>query len=80
VSGSPDTPATGSIISSGAIISGLTDINGDISTGRTFTSNTNVKGKVRKSTASPRFKDFPISGTIDNTIGLIINVRMVLDE
>ena len=30
VSGSPDTPATGTIISSGAILSGLTDVNGAI--------------------------------------------------
>ena len=80
VSGSPATPATGTIVASGAILSGLTDVNGDISASRTFGSDTNVKGSVRKSTASPRFKNFQISGTIDNITGLTINVRMVSDE
>ncbi len=80
VSGTPDTPATGTIISSGAILSGLTDVNGDISTLRTFLLDTNVKGVVRKSSASPRFKSFPISGTVDNVVGLTINIRMVSDE
>ena len=80
VSGTPDSPATGTIISSGAIISGLTDVNGDISASRTFTSDTPVKGTVRKSTTSPRFKSFALVGTIDNVTGLTINVRMILDE
>lgn len=80
VSGSPATPATGTITSSGAIINGLTNASGNISTVRAFTLNTPVDGKVRKSTASPRFKDFPIAGTIDNTGGLTIGVQMVLDE
>ncbi len=80
VAGSPDTPATGTIISSGAILSGLTDVNGDISASRTFAADTNVKGSARKSTASPRFKNFSFSGTIDNVTGLTINIRMVSDE
>jgi hypothetical protein len=80
VSGAPDTPATGTIISSGAILSGLTDVNGDISVSRTFSSNTNMKGSVRKSSASPRFKSFLISGTVNNVTGLTINVRLVSDE
>ncbi len=80
VSGAPDSPATGTPISSGAILSGLTDINGDISAQRTFTADTNMKGSVRKSSASPRFKSFLISGTVDDVIGLTINVRLVSDE
>ena len=80
VSGSPATPATGTITSSGAILNGLTDASGNISVARTFSLDTPVKGSVRKSTASPRFKDFPLAGTIDNVNGLTINIRMVLDE
>lgn len=80
VSGSPASPATGAPISSGAILSGLTDSNGNISASRTFTANTPVKGVVRKSSSSPRFKSFSLSGTINNSSGLSINVRMILDE
>jgi len=80
VPGTPATPATGSPVSSGAIISGLTDIAGDISVSRTFSTSTDVEGVVRKSSTSPFFKSFPISGTIDNSAGLTINVRMILDE
>ena len=76
----PGTNATGTIKATGAIISGLTDVNGDISASRTFTSSTAVKGKVRKSTGSPRFKTFDLAGTIDNTNGLTVNVRLNLDE
>lgn len=80
VSGAPATPATGTIICSGAILSGLTDGSGNISASRTFTVNQPVKGTVRKSSVSPRFKDFPLSGTISNTTGLSINVQLILDE
>lgn len=80
VSGTPASPATGTIISSGAIISGLTNASGLISASRTFSVNQPLKGKVRKSTSSPRFKDFPLTGTINNSTGLTINVRMVIDE
>lgn len=68
------------VSSSGAILSGTTDASGNISASRTFTTATPVKGSVRKSTASPRFKVFPISGTISTTAGLTINVQMILDE
>ena len=80
VTGSPDSPATGTIISSGAILSGLTDVSGNISATRGFALATPVKGTARKSTASPRFKDAPRSGTVSTTTGLTINVRMTLDE
>jgi len=80
VSGTPTTPATGTITSTGAILSGTTDASGNISKSRTFSASTPVSGRVRKSTTTPRFKDFPIAGTISSSVGLGINVRMILDE
>ena len=71
---------TGTIISSGAVLSGLTDASGNISASRTFTVDQPVSGTVRKSTTAPRFKDFPLSGNIDSVNGLTINVQLVLDE
>jgi len=81
VSGTPDTPATGSINSTGVVIAGLTDVSGDISASRSFTLDQPLRGTVRKSSASPRFKSFSLSGnTISAADGVTINVRMVKDE
>ena len=80
VSGSPTTPATGTIIASGAMLNGLTDASGNISAIRELTQAQPVTGKARKSTTSPRFKDFPLSDSISNTNGLTKNIQMVTDE
>jgi len=80
VTGTPSTPASGTIISSGGAISGLTNGSGNISSSRTFTLSQPVKGTVRKSTGTPRFKNFLLGGVINNADGLTINVRMVKDE
>lgn len=80
VVGTPTTPATGTIVCSGGIVSGTTDASGNISASRTFSANTPVKGFVRKSSVAPFFKSFPIAGTVNNTAGLTINVRMILDQ
>ncbi len=80
MTGDPVDTATGTIISSGAILDGLTDSSGNISASRTFSSAQVVKGVARKSTDSPRFKSFTLAGTISNTLGLTINIRLILDE
>jgi len=81
VSGSPTTPATGTITSTGVVLNGLTDVNGDVSAARTFSVDQPITGNVRKSSASPRFKSFSLAGnSVDATNGLTVNIRMVLDE
>ena len=81
MSGTPAaSPATGTLLVSGGIIDGLTDANGDISVSRTFLLATPVKGVVRKSTTTPRFKSFPLAGEISTTTGLTINVQLIIDE
>lgn len=77
----PVDTATGTITSTGVVVNGLTDVSGDISAARTFTLDQPLRGFVRKSTDSPRFKSFSLAGnTVDATDGVTINVRMVLDE
>lgn len=84
--GSPSSPATivagkAAIKATGAILEGETDVNGDISASRTYTLDTPVTGFARISTSSPRFKSFPLDGNeVDASLGLTINVRLVLDE
>jgi hypothetical protein len=77
---SGSTSYTGTITYTGVIFNGTTDVNGDISDSRTFTTTQPVVGTVRKSSAAPFFKNFPLGGSISNTAGLTINVQMVSDE
>jgi len=75
------TPATGTPVVTGAIISGLTDINGDISDSRVLSGPQPVVGYARKSTtATQLFKTAPISGTISNTAGATFNLIAITDE
>lgn len=80
MTGDPVDTATGTITSTGAILDGLTDASGNISAARTFSLAQPITGRARKSTASPRFKTFNLNGTISTTLGLTINIQMILDE
>jgi hypothetical protein len=71
---------TGTITSTGVLIEELTDVAGNASFTRTLALSQPFEGHVRKSTASPRFKTFPISGTMDNNAGLTVNIMLALDE
>jgi len=80
VSGSPTTPATGTITSTAVIIDGITDSNGMISDTREYSSDQDFLGRVRQSSSSPYYKTSPLIGTIDATSGLMVAVQMVRDE
>ena len=75
------TTYTGDIRSTGVLLYAYSDVNGEVTGSRTLALDQNVKGYIRKSTDSPRFKSFDLAGnTIDSELGLNLNVRMVLDE
>ena len=80
VSGSPTTPATGTIISTAVIIDGLTDSGGLISDTRTYSADQDFSGRVRRSSATPFYKTSKLTGTIDEDNGINLVVQMVLDE
>lgn len=80
VTGSPTTPATGTITSTAAIISGLTNVSGQISDTRTYGSNQPITGRARKSSASPYLRDGIVAGTISATGGLNTTTVMASDE
>ncbi len=80
VSGSPTTPATGTITSTFVALEGLTDVNGEITMSRVFASDQPVRGWARKSTSSPLYKSGAITGTIDSADGYSSSVALVLDE
>lgn len=83
VSGSPTTPATGTITATGCVIEGTTNGSGQISASATYTVDQPVRYKIRKSTSAPFFKAYPPAGfatdSIDNAGGLSISVQMVAD-
>ena len=80
VSGSPTTPATGTIIATGAVLEGLTDVNGEITDSRSWTNPQPVTGRASKGTNSPIFKDAALTGTISTTAGLTITQALIFDE
>ena len=80
VSGTPATPATGTITSTAVILDDVTDGSGVVQdTGFAFASNQPVTGRIRKNTSSPRFKTSPVSGTI-TTAGFDSTTFLVGDE
>lgn len=80
VSGSPATPATGTITATGVLVSGLTNASGVVeNTGWPFTSDQPVKGIARKSTVSPKYKASPLTGTV-TVDGYDQNTFLVSDE
>jgi hypothetical protein len=81
VSGSPTTPATGTIIATAVILEGLTNGSGVITDSRTYSSSQDISGRARLSSTSPFYKTSLILGqTVDNTNGLSITVPMIIDE
>ena len=79
VSGSPATPATGSITSTAVIIAGTTDANGEISVNHRYTSDQPISGKARKSSSSPLYKTGYISATITSN-GYVGDIFLIRDE
>lgn len=75
-----DTTYTGTITSTGVTIYGTTDASGNISSSRTYGANQNLEGFARKSSASPRFKTFEFSPTVNSSSGVAVAIRLILDE
>lgn len=80
VTGSPATPATGTITATAQILSGLTDVNGYLAnTEFAYTDTQPIIGKVRKASGTPNYKEGTIIGDITET-GLRATVLLVGDE
>lgn len=76
----PGSNPTGTIKATFAIISGLTDVNGQITMSRVFPSDQPLSGKVRKSTSAPYYKTTTFSGSVDSATGFSAILQMILDE
>lgn len=79
ISGSPATPATGTVLSTAVLLEGLTDASGVAeNTGFNFTNDQPVLGRSRKATSSPYFKTGLISGTVTDA-GFDVEVFLISD-
>jgi hypothetical protein len=76
----PGSNPTGTIIATWAALYGTTDVNGEISMTRVFSTNQPVTGWARKSTSSPYYKTGPFSGTIDSALGASFSALLLKDE
>lgn len=78
---STTSPATGTIVATGAIFNTLTDVNGQVTDSRTISADQPVVGWVRKSSSSPYYKTALINNqSISQTAGLSYPASMVSDE
>lgn len=81
VSGTPTSPATGTILSTLVLIDGTTDSNGLVSSARPLTADQPVRGRVRKGTSTPFYKTTTIQNqTADSENGVTIPVLLLTDE
>lgn len=80
MAGTPGGSPTGTITSTWAMISGLTDVNGEISATRTFGADQPVIGRARMASAPPFFKTGDIVGTISSTTGFSATVQLLPDD
>jgi len=82
VTGTPATPATGTITTTGAPLYGLTNAFGILSATRSFTTSQPITGWVRKSSSAdnPKYKTSTVGGTISNTTGFSTTIQMIPDQ
>jgi hypothetical protein len=76
----PDSPATGTIEATFAVISDETGSDGIVADNRSWSNNQPIAGWVRKGTASPFYIQAGITGEIDSVAGLDISIQMIRDE
>lgn len=80
MSSAPGSSPTGTIKATFAILSGLTDVNGQITMSRVFPSSQPIVGKARKSTSSPLYKTTTFAGTVSSSSGFSSTLQMISDE
>ena len=80
VSGSPATPATGTILASAVIIDDVTNGSGIVNDTRSYSGDQPITGRSRKATGSLYYKTSSVIGTIDSTSGLNLTIQMISDE
>lgn len=77
----PGSSPTGTITSTFVALTGLSDVNGVVSTSRVYTVDQPISGWARNTVGgSPYYKEGPVTGTVDASDGLISTAVLVSDE
>jgi len=76
----PGSSPTGTIKATFAVISGLTDVAGQITMSRVFPSDQPISGKVRKSTSAPFYKTTTFAGAVDSATGFAVTLQLISDQ
>jgi hypothetical protein len=76
----PGANPTGTIKATFVVLNGLTNVSGDITMSRVFSSAQPVVGWARKSSGSPYYKTAGISGSVSSTLGFSSTVQLISDE
>ena len=76
----PGSSPTGTITSTFVVVKGLTDVDGEIALTRSFLADQSVEGWARKGTASPRYKQGPLVGTVSSSADTTFTGVLILDE
>lgn len=79
VSGTPATPATGTILATGVLIYGLTDANGEITVSRSFSSAQPVTCRARSISGVTTYVPAIFVGTVSATTGFSPVVTLISD-
>lgn len=80
VSGTPVTPATGTIKATAVLLDGLTNASGVLSGTYSLLSDQPMTGRARKATSAPFYKTTTLAGTVDSATGYIVQIQMLPDE
>lgn len=80
VTGTPATPATGTIIATAAIIYGITSATGVLTDTRSYTTDQPIVGRVRKTSSTPLYSQGTVSGTVDSGAGFSTTVLLIRDD
>lgn len=80
VTGTPATPATGTITGTAVLIDGTTNASGLISDTRTYGSDQPIQGRARRATTGTLYKPGTFVGDVDSASGLSVTVQLQVDE
>lgn len=80
VSGTPATPATGTVKATGVVIDGTTNGSGIATDSRTHATDQPITGRVRKATGGTLYKTGAVAGTVDSATGFSTTVQMIPDQ
>ena len=79
ISGTPASPATGTITATAVIIDGATDANGDISDTRSYSVDQPFTGLIQKGTGTNIYKARTTTGTVDSASGASQTILLTKD-